>query len=251
MPHPPYRPAGLLPLTVGIDAIDNLRAKIRSTGSMFTRFATAANVPPSLSRYYAKVGKKLTVAGTCLDQSLEATALGGRKLSMRLKSSLGQMNLTEEDMNRLRHINNRLLELEKSLEQMVDGMLERLEGLDPPGVEWKKWGAVDIQLTVTIDTNAGQPAHDPDTMEEYDPMPPLKISWRIMKFWHGDTTEAPWGPDEEPSNSQPAGCESYPFDACHLFNELCKHAYTGVRGMLHLCSLWIEIRPCRSGDFLI
>lgn len=255
-----YRHSDLEALTGGIrvlDSIDGLPCiQIRLAGEAFTLLASADETPPPLRRYYAKVGKQLTDTVTRLRKNLGSAVSEGWNLAMRINLALDRLELTEEDLNRLRHVNNRLVELEKSLKQMVEGMRERLEGLDPSGVEWDKWDSTEINLCVEIGPDSERPAYDPDTWAEDGKMEPMEIRARIWQSWKRNATEekSPWGLDDGQNHSDMGGCEGHPlqhFHQCYLFHELYDHAHVGLWRMLHLRSLWIEIIPHRSGDFTI
>lgn len=255
-----YRHSDLEPLTGGIRALDSIGGlpciQIRLAGEAFTLLASAGDVPPPLRRYYAKVGKQLTDTVTRLRKNVGSAVSEGLNLAIRISTALDRLELTEEDLNRLRHVNNRLVELEKSLKQIVEGMRERLEGLDPSGVEWDEWDGTDINLWVEFASDLERPAYNPDTYAENGIMEPLEICAQIWQSWTRDATEeeSPWGLDDGQNHGDLGGCEEHPmqhFHQCYLFHELYDHAHVGLWGMLHLRTLWIEVIPHRSGDFTI
>lgn len=255
-----YRHSDLAPLTGAIRAlhsIDGLPSiELRLAGEAFALLASAQDVPPPLRHYYEKVGKKLTDAVTRLKKNLRSAESDGWKLERRINSALKNEELTEVDMSRLLHVNNRLMELEKSLKQMTDGMCERLEGLDPSGVAWDEWDSTEIKLWIEIGPDAERPAYNPDTWAEAGLMEPIEICIRITQSWKLDAMEEkqPWGLDDRQNHSDMGGCEGHPmqhFNQCYLFHELWDHANVGLWGMLNLRSLWIQILPHRSGDFAI
>lgn len=145
-----YHPADLEPLNGGIRLLDEISGmpciQINSAGEAFTQLSSAEDVPLPLRRYYAKVGKKLTETEARLKEYLRSTRSEGEKLSSRINKTLGHTELTEEEMNRLRHVNTRLQDLEKTLQQKIDGMHERLAGFSPAGVEWDEWDAGEMIL---------------------------------------------------------------------------------------------------------
>lgn len=62
------------------------------------------------------------------------------------------------------------------------------------------------------------------------------------------------GLDDRQNHSDLSGCEGSQmqhFHQCYLFHELWDHADVGTWGMLNLRSIWIEVKPHRSGDFVI
>ena len=255
MPRHNYRQADLLPLTGSIRAIRylNIKNHVESIGEALTLLASAEDVPPPLCRYYAKVGKGLTEKITRLNRYLCSVEREGENLSRRINSALGRLNFTEEDMNRLRHVNSRLLELEKSLKQMIDGMRKRLDGLDPLGVKWDEWDMVEIILWLRVGTDPERPSYDPDNKwAEGGLMEPLDIRVELNECWNLDNAEGeePWGLDDG-QNHNDLGGAMRDFHQCYLFHEIYDHADVGFWGMLHLRSLWIEIIPHRSGDFYI
>lgn len=257
MPHSIYRHSDLEPLTGGIRALDAISySEIRRAGEAFSLYAVADDVPPPLRRYYAKVGKYLMGTATRLGKNLRSAKSQGCDLAMRINSSIDSLKLTEDDLNRLCHVNNRLLELEKSLKQMVDGMRERLEGLDPSGVEWETWDGTDIELCVDISTNPECPTSSFSTWREAGFLSLQPICALISQRWKCDITEEnePCGLDDGQNHSDMGGCEGHPlqhFHQSYLFHELYDHAGVGIWGMLHLRMVWIEIIPHRSGDFTI
>lgn len=255
-----YRHSDLEPLTGAIRALHSIDGlpciELRLAGEAFALLASAEDVPPALRLYYAKVGKKLTDAVTRLKKNLRSAESDWWKLERRINSALDSLELTEEDMSRLRHVNNRLMELEKSLKQMADGMCERLEGLDPSGVEWDEWDSTEIKLRVEIGPDSERPAYAPDAWAENGEMEPMKICARITRSWKLDAMEVKktWGLDDGQNHSDMSGCIGHPmqhFNQCYLFHELFDHANVGIWGMLNLRALWIEILPHRSGDFKI
>lgn len=260
MPRHTDRHSDLEPLTGAIRALESVgglpEIEIRHAGEAFTLLASAEDVPPHLRRYYAKVGEKLTDIVTRLKKNLRSAESEGWELTMCINSAIGSLKLTEDDLNRLRHVNNRLLELEKSLKQKVVGMRERLEGLDPSGVEWDEWDSTEINLWVEIGPDSERPAYDPDTWAEEGLMEPLEIRARISARWKHDATEEkkPWGLDDGQNHSDMGGCEGHPmqhFHQCYLFHELYDHSHVGIWGMLHLRSIWVEVIPHRSGNFIM
>lgn len=260
MIHHTYRPSDLEPLTGAIRALNSIDGlpciEIRHAGEAFTLLASAQDVPTPLRLYYAKVGKKLTDTVTRLKNNLKSAESEGWKLERRINSALDNVELTDEDMSRLRHVNNRLVELEKSLKQMADGMCDRLEGLDPSGVAWDVWDSSEIKLWVEIGPDAERPAYNIDVWTEAGLMEPIEICVLITRSWKLDAMEVkkPWGLDDGQDHSDMSGCEGHPmqhFNQCYLFHELFDHANVGIWGMLHLRSLWIEVIPHRSGDFVI
>lgn len=76
--------------------------------------------------------------------------------------------MNEEDLRNLRKVNTRLQALEKILQDKIDGMLERLEGLDPDGVEWDSWA-------------------------EDGHMEPIEVKVKIWCDKRDPTDEEPWG----------------------------------------------------------
>ena len=259
MPHA-YRQSDLEPLTGAIRALHSIDGlpciELRHTGEAFTLLASAQDVPPPLRHYYAKVGKKLTDTVTRLKKNLRSAESEGAKLERRINSALENVELTNADMSRLLHVNHRLMELEKSLKQMADGMCERLEGLDSAGVAWDERDSTEIKLRVEIGPDTERPAYNPDAWAEAGLMEPIEISIRITRSWKLEAMEVkkPWGLDDGQNHSDMGGCEGHPmqhFNQCYLFHELWDHANVGLWGMLNLRALWIEILPHRSGDFTI
>lgn len=255
-----YRHSDLEPLTGSIRALESINGlpciEIKHAGEAFTLLASANDVPLPLRRYYAKIGRKLTATGSRLKRDMNSAVNNGWKLAMRINSTLDDLRLTEEDLARLHHVNHRLLELEKSLKQMVDGMRERLDGHDTSGVEWDVWDGVEITLCLSIGATPERPAYDPDAWAETGLMEPMEIRVRICRHWEREVASdrKPWGLNDGQNHSDMSGCEGHPlqhFHQSYLFHELFDHANVGVWGMLHLQSLWIEIIPHRSGDFRI
>lgn len=250
-----YHPADLQPLTGATRVLDELTRlpciEIRLAGEAFTQLTVADDVPFPLRRYYDKVGKKLTETVSRLKKNLGSAINEGKKLSIRINSALDPTsNLTEEDLNRLRHVNQRLQDLEKILQQMISGMHERLEGFDPTGVEWDSWDGSDIILWLKFSPDAARPAYNADTWAEDGILEPLEIRVKLLNF--GEPRS--WGLNDGKNHSDLGGCEGSPmqhFHQCYLFHELYDHAEVELWGILHLRSLWIEIIPHRSGDFSI
>lgn len=203
------------------------------------------------------VSQVVNMPDTRLKQNLSSAEHAGWKLAMRINSTFGHLKLTDENLARLRHVNHRLLELEKSLKQMVDGMRERLDGLDPSGVVWDVWDGVDIILRLSIGPDPERPAYDPEAWTETGLMEPLEIRVKLWgQRWERETAvdNNLWGTDDAQNHSDLSGREGHPlqhFPQSYLFHELFDHANVGVWGMLHLQSIWIEIIPHRSGNFYI
>lgn len=257
MPRHTYSRSDLEPLTGGIRALEAIScSEIRRAGEAFSLYAVANDVPPPLRRYYEKVGKYLMGTATRLGKNLRSAKSEGCNFAMRINSSLDSLKLTDDDLNRLRHVNDRLRELEKSLKQMTDGMRERLEGLDPSAVEWEAWDGTDIEMCVEINPNPECPTSPLSKWREAGFLHLKPICARISQRWRRDTTEEnePCGLDDGQNHSHMEGCEGHPmqhFHQSYLFHELCDHAGVGIWGMLHLRVLWIEVIPHRRGDFTI
>lgn len=250
MPRHTYRLADLVPLTGGIRVLNEIKGmpciQIRSAGEAFTLLASADDLPLPLRRYYEKTGKKLTDTETRLKQNLHSAKCEGQEIARRINSLLAHQKLTEDDLNRLRHVNTRLLDLEKTLQDMIDGIHERMDGFNPSGVEWDTWDASDIILWLEFWPDDERPTYSQDD----GVMEPLEIRVRLWGCGERD----PCGLDDGENHSDVDECEGHPlqhFHQCYLFHELYDHADVGLWGMLHLRSLWIEIMPHRSGDFTI
>ena len=172
MSHSTYHPADLEPLNGATRLLKALRIShcidLRLASEAFTLLASGADVPERLRRYYGKVGKKLTLTESRLKKYLDSTACEGETLSRRIRSTFHRNNLTDEDLRKLRKVNTRLQALEKILQDKIDGMLERLEGLDPDGVEWDSWA-------------------DDGHME------PIEVKVKIWCDKRDPTDEEPWG----------------------------------------------------------
>jgi len=253
-----YHPADLEPLNGGMRLLDEISRmpciRIKSAGEAFTQLSSAEDVPLPLRRYYAKVGKKLTETEARLKKYLRSAGSEGDKLFSRINKALGHTELTEEEMNRLRHVNTRLQDLEKILQQKMDGMHERLDGFNPSGVEWDEWDAGEMILWLEIGPDAERPAYDPAKWSEDINMEPLQIRVTIWESARRKSEEKRWGLDDGQNHSDLGGCEGSQmqhFHQCYLFHELWDHADVGYWGMLHLRSIWIEVIPHRSGDFVI
>ena len=255
-----YRPSDLEPLTGAIRALHSIEGlpciELRHAGEAFTLLASAQDVPPPLRHYYAKFGKKLTDTVIRLKKNLRSAESEAWKLERRINSAMDDVELTEANMSQIRHVNNRLMDLEKSLKEMADGMCKRLDGLDTSGVAWDEWDSTEIKLWIEIGPDAERPAYNPDEWAEAGLMEPIEICIRITRSWKLDAMEVkkPWGLDDGQNHSDMGGCEGHPmqhFNQCYLFHELWDHANVGLWGMLNLRALWIEIMPHRSGDFTI
>jgi hypothetical protein len=259
MSHSTYHPADLEPLNGATRLLDELGRSpcidLRLAGEAFTLLASGADVPERLRRYYGKVGKKLTVTESRLKKYLRATEYEGERIARRISSTLSHHNLTEEEMDKLRHVNTRLQALEKTLQDKMDGMLERLEGLDPAGVEWDRWDGTDIILWLSFNPEKERPSYNADTWAEDGIMEPIEAKVKIWCLDKRDPTDKePWGLDDGQNHSDLGGCEGSQmqhFHQCYLFHELWDHADVGTWGMLNLRSIWIEVMPHRSGDFVI
>lgn len=258
MSHHTFRQSDLETLNSGIRLLDEMSRmpciEIRCAGEAFTQLSSAEDVPTPLRRYYAKVGKRLTDTEIRLKKYLRSTRSEGQKISSRINNALGHTELTEEKLIRLRHVNTRLQELEKILQQKIDGMHERLDEFNPAGVEWDECDAGEIILWLKIGSDAERPAYDPDTWTEEYLMKSLEIRVTVWEAARREADEERWGLDDGENHSDLGGCEGSQmqhFHQCYLFHELWDHADVGFWGMLNLRVLWIEILPHRSGDFRI
>lgn len=258
MSHFTYHPADLEPLNGATRLLDELGCSpcidLRCASEAFTLLASGADVPERLRRYYGKVGKKLMLTESRLKKYLASTAHEGEKLSWRIRSTFPRNNLTEEDLCKLRKVNTRLQDLEKILQDKIDGMLERLEGLDPDGVEWDSWDGTEIILCLSFNPENERPSYNADTWAEDGLMEPIEVKVKIWCDKRDRTDEEPWGLDDRQNHSDLSGWEGEQmqhFHQCYLFHELWDHADVGTWGMLNLRSIWIEVKPHRSGDFVI
>mgnify|MGYP003639755206 CR=1 FL=1 len=258
MSHFTYHPADLEPLNGATRLLDELGCSpctdLRCASEAFTLLASGADVPERLRRYYGKVGKKLMLTESRLKKYLASTAHEGEKLSWRIRSTFPRNNLTEEDLCKLSKVNTRLQDLEKILQDKIDGMLERMEGLDPDGVEWDSWDGTEIILCLTFNPANERPTYNADTWAEDGHMEPIEVKVKIWCDKRDRTDEEPWGLDDRQNHSDLSGWEGEQmqhFHQCYLFHELWDHADVGTWGMLNLRSIWIEVKPHRSGDFVI
>jgi len=259
MPHPIYRTADLQPLNGGIRVLGEIGGlpciEFNNAGEAFTRLASADDVPSTLRRFYSKVGKNLTDTGMRLKKYLDATEYEAMNISLRIKNALGRNELSENDMKRLRHVNTRLQELESILQDKLDAMHERLEGLNPVGVEWDRWDGTDIILWLSFEPNSERPSYNADTWADDGIMEPLEVR---VKLWscrnRTQDDKEPWGLNDGKDHSDLGGFKDSQlqhFHQCYLFHEIYDHADVGTLGILNLRSIWIEVMPHRSGDFVI
>jgi hypothetical protein len=162
--------------------------------------------------------------------------------------------LTEEELIRLRHVDTRLQDLEKILQQKIDAMHERLEGLNPEGVEWDEWDPGEIILWLEIGSVAERPAYNPSKWTEDNNMEPLEIRIPIWEQPRRIVSSVLCGLDDGQDHNDLSGCDGSQmqhFHQCYLFHELWDHARVGFWGMLNLRSIWIEVKPHRSGNYVI
>lgn len=253
-----FHPADSEPLNGGIRLLKEISREscnqIISAGEAFTQLAAGEDVPPQLRHYYAKVGKKLTETEARLNKYLRSTQHEGEDLSKRIHSALGQTKLTEEELIRLRHVNTRLQDLEKILQHKIDAMHERLEGLNPEGVEWDEWDPGEIVLWLEIGPDAERPAYNPTKWTEDNNMEPLEIRIPIWERPGRNVSSDLCGLDDGQNHNDLCSCDGSQmqhFHQCYLFHELWDHAQVGFWGMLNLRSIWIEVKPHRSGNYVI
>jgi len=258
MPQPTYHPTDLQPLNGGIRVLGEIGGlpciEINSAGEAFTRLASAGDVPTTLRRFYEKVGKKLTDTGMRLKKYLDATEHEAMTLSLRVQKTPGRNELSEKDMERLCHVNARLQELERILQDKMDGMHERLEGLNPAGVEWDRWDGTDIILWLSFESDSERPSYNADAWAEDGVMEPLEVRVKLRQYRKRAHDKEPWGLDDGKDHSDLGGFEGSQLQHFHqgyLFHEIYDHADVGVLGMLNLRSIWVEVMPHRSGDFVI
>lgn len=257
MPYKTYRHSDLQHLTGSVQMLGDISRlpciEIRNAGDAFALLASAEDVPSSLRRYYSKVGKVLTRTECRLKKHLRTAESDGEKLSARIHSALDHVELPEEYIARLHHVNARLQALEKSLQQMIDGMHDRMEGLNPLGVEWDDWDRSEINLCLNFKPDAERPAYN-NNLDECGLLEPLEIRVSISTQVRSNVEKEPWGLDDGQNHNDLAGCEGSPmqhFHQCYLFHELWDHADVGYWGMLNLHSIWVEFIPHRSGNFTI
>jgi len=257
MPHQTYRHSDLEHLTGGVQVLGKISRlcciEIRSAGEAFALLTSTEDVPLSLRRYYAKVGKRLTKIECSLKKYLRAAERDGEKLSWRIDSALGEVEIPEEHIIQLHHVNARLQVLEKSLQQMIDGMHDRMEGLSPLCVEWDGWDNSEIILCLNFKSDIERPTYN-QNLDESGLMEPIKIRVSICAPVRANQGKRSWGLDDGQDHSDLGGCEGSPmqhFHQCYLFHKLWDHADVGYWGMLNLHSIWIEFVPHRSGNFTI
>lgn len=259
MPDQNYRPSDLETLNGATRLLDELGRSpcidLRLAGEAFTQLASGEDVPLRLRRYYENVGKKLTATELRLKKYLRSTGHEGEKLSWGIRSTFHRDNLTEEEITKLRHVNARLQALEKTLQDKMNGMFDRLEGLDPADVEWDRWDGTGIILWLSFEPEKERPSYNADTWAEDGIMEPIEVKVEIRCHGKRDPDDKePWGLDDGQNHSDLGGCEGSQmqhFYQCYLFHELWDHADVGTWGMLNLHSIWIEVMPHRSGDFVI
>ena len=96
----------------------------------------SADLPPlagALRALQRGLGSEVRFTASRLRKNLNSSVSDGWNLTMHIESAPGRLPLTEEAVDRLRHVNNRLLELEKSLKQMVNGCVSAWRDLIPWG----------------------------------------------------------------------------------------------------------------------
>lgn len=249
----PYSPADLTPLCYCISRkpfyiqhdIRIATRQIHDAGNTFVFLGAATDIPSRLRRYYKKIGKRLFASATAIDQFMQSTQAEGDELDQHIRSILPRVELTDEVMIRLGHVNNRLRELEHSLKQKIDGLHERLKGLNPAGVAWDDWDMTEIVFSLRIEDDTNRPSYNTDTLDEAD-ISDLEIHVSIYELWKYIPRDDPWGLDDGKNHG-----DSGDIPQCYLFNEFYEQAGIGAWGMLHLHSLFIEIIPHRSGSFSI
>ena len=258
MPQPTYYPSDRQPLNGGIRVLGEIGGlpciEINNAGEAFTRLASADDVPSALRRFYSKVGKKLTDTGMRLKKYLDASEYEAMNLSLCIQNALDRNELTEKDMERLCHVNTRLQELERILHDKMDGMHERLEGLNPAGVEWDRWDGTDIILWLSFESSIERPSYNADTWADDGVMEPMEVRVKLLPYRKRAPDEEKWGLDDGKDHSDLGGFEGSQlqhFHQCYLFHEIYDHADVGTLGILNLRSIWIEVMPHRSGDFVI
>lgn len=255
MPRYTYHPADLQPLTGATAYSMSLRGCLVSKSGSLVKHSRSLLLRTMChfrcTAIIQKLIKKLTETALRLKQNLGSAINEGQKLSMRINSALDRTTeLTEDDISHLRQVDKRLQDLEKILQQMMDGIDGKLKGFDPAGVKWDKLDDSEIILWLEFSPDAARPSYNADAWAENGMMEPLEVR---VKLWSGGKRK-PWGMDDGKNHSDLGGCDGSPiqhFHQCYLFHELWDHANVGTWGMLHLRSLWIEIIPHRSGNFSI
>lgn len=225
---------------------------LRMAGEAFTLLASGVDVPERLRQHYEKVGRKLTGMELHLKKYLRTMQDKEARMARQIASKLPSYVLSETEMVRLHQVNARLQCLEKILKERLIELHERLNRLEPVGVEWDRWDCTEIKLWLRFNPEENRPAYN---RSDDGLLEPVVIKVGLSRFDnHTDPQRKYWGLDDGENHSDLIGCEGSQmqhFQQCYLFHELWDHAEVGMWGMLNLHSIWIEIMPHQSGDFVI
>jgi hypothetical protein len=234
-----------------------LTIDLRCTEEAYTRIGSAAELPEHLRDYFTSAGKKLDEMHNRLSKELREIEEEGTELRYSIRPSIPLIELTDEVLDQLEHINSRLKVLEKSLMEMIEGMHSRCNGLNPASVDWDEWDKyVEIFLTLTIGPDPERPSYAPALWEEDGIMEMFQLEVRLSCAADRYLTKEKdyWGIEDGNDHGTQVphyGQLSRDFDQCYLFHDLYDHADVGLWGILHLRSMRIEIEPRRSGCFTI
>lgn len=217
------------------------------------QIGASVDVPAPLRAYFNKTGGALGAIHARLKSELDEIAEEGSTIFDSARSSLEKIQISDDVLNKLEHINDRLKMLEKSLSQMIEEMHRRCTQINPSGVEWDEWDSFEINLHLAIEHDPKRPSYDPDD----GPMECLQKTVTIYcngPHYLKKRDKDYWGLDDGKDHGTYIpyyGNLLRQFDDCYLFHALYDHAEVGLWGILHLRSIDIEIIPHRSGRFTI
>lgn len=218
-----------------------------------TQIGSSVDVPAPLRSYFNEAGSKLGAIQARLKSELDEIVEEGSTILDLVRFSLEKIQISDDVLNELERINDRLKVLEKSLSQMIEGMHCLYNKTNTHGVEWDEVDSFEINLHLAIEHDPKRPSYDPDDG-------PMECLQKTVTLYCSGThylkkvNKNYLGLDDGKDHGT---CIPYyghllrQFDDCYLFHALYDHAEVGLWGILHLRSIDIEIIPHRSGRFII
>lgn len=252
-----YHHSDLELLTGSKQALEQIKADVIVGMSLAEeaciQIGASVDVPAPLRAYFNKTGGALGAIHARLKSEIDEVVDEGLAIFDSVRSSLENIQISDDVLNGLERINGRLKVLERSLSKMIEEVHSRCNQVGPPSVEWDEWDSFEIILYLAIKPDFKRPSYDPDD----GPMEFLQKTVTIYcngPHYLKKRDKDYWGLDDGKDHGTYIPYYGHllrQFDDCYLFHALYDHAEVGLWGILHLRSIDIEIIPHRSGRFTI
>lgn len=250
----------LLPLTRhSMAGLGGMGIEWRILLEEISSFVHANDLPPSLREFYRAFADRLSAIHS------ELKAVGNEAESV--VSDLFyktcpkfDVELSEAEIARLLQLNQQLVTLEAAIVERVSSLsraLGAVPAVDTTDLAWCAWDTLEVNLWLVFAKDADRPSYRPDLQDGY-PLENMALSDLKIYLDLNDVSRLSpnhaeyWGiGDGKDHNDIP--CDfGYPLAGvplCMLFHELFDHADVGLKGMLQLEKILLDVRLEQSATY--